>query len=197
MFIGVQTKVSKMNYHEITYSFKFISWGFLPRYQDSIVRNDECKVTNLRRADYLFETHGGHFLVVECDEHEHSSYTVCHEISRINDLVTQVYSNFGNLNYVPFLVIIRFNPYGNLTTQEENDLKSTIDYYIKSTDLKCSDDRGFILHDKLFGYSERRTRIYNRDEMTKQWTFDNLNETKNKNTKRKLVYDISRSKKVK
>ena len=147
---------------------KFESWGYHPSLHDEIVRNDKCEIVNKRRGDYIFITGQDiqYNVLCECDENSHSSYPIRCEYTRLQDVHDQICANQLSED-VPLLYVIRFNP--NAVNQEmmENELKNTLQNAFKGI-YEVNDDRGFAVHDDLFGYSEKRKEEYKLNPITKR-----------------------------
>ena len=152
----------KMKRLEHIWLEKFIGWGYIPSFHDSVVRDKNCKVVNRRRSDYLFitELNFTAHLLVECDETSHGHIPIPCEMVRLQEIHDQIFSNTGS---VKPLVIIRFNPNAKCI---DDQLKTAIEEFFEG---KCTlgDARGVNIH-KLIGYSETRRKKYKDSELSKK-----------------------------
>ncbi len=103
-----------------------------------------------RYPDFVFATLLGHIVILEVDEHQHSSYISKCEIARLSELMDSI--NGASLH------VIRYNPHSKVTRDE---LFTAITNAIE-TDFGALHDSGCAV--QYLGYSEDR--IIHLDELT-------------------------------
>lgn len=123
----------------------------------------------------MIETNGNHVLVIECEEYAHSSINPCEEMTRLAKISDQVLENTQDLRPI---IVLRFDPYGELSEEKTLEIKECIESIISLTHFECGDDRGIKLHEELFGYNERRKRKYKRESLTQVLTIEKINSDK-------------------
>jgi hypothetical protein len=155
--------IKNVERQEYVWLSKLQSWGFYPSVHDKIIKSDDCTVTNLRRADYMFATEETfpYQILVECDENSHGGALPSCEMVRLQEIHDQMIVHTRSLKP---LIVIRFNP--DSMDDIENDLRETLTFAFKGT-IALGDARGVILH-KLIGYGAKRVAMYEESHVTKR-----------------------------